>query len=203
MRKAVCALIILPVILFVLLPELLVADVKIWTCDIISNENNYKAARELKPILLVGARNGSLSGKIIVEATGDIKGLKASAGNLTGKAGEISAKNVQVRYGKEWENSSGWLMPKGADILAESAPESAPRKGIRVLPVWITVKVPKDSKAGIYTGSIYVQTSDSPSVNVKLNLEVVDWTLPDPQDYRTWIDFMQSPDTLARIVKNL
>jgi len=197
MRKAVCALIILPVILFVLLPELLVADVKIWTCDIISNENNYKAARELKPILLVGARNGSLSGKIIVEATGDIKGLKASAGNLTGKAGEISAKNVQVRYGKEWENSSGWLMPKGADILAESAPESAPRKGIRVLPVWITVKVPKDSKAGIYTGSIYVQTSDSPSVNVKLNLEVVDWTLPDPQDYRTWIDFMQSPDTLA------
>lgn len=30
-----------------------------------------------------------------------------------------------------------------------------------------------------------------------LNLEVEDWTLPDPQDYRTFLDFIQSPDTLA------
>ncbi len=198
MEKTFFALAFISTMLTALIPELLVADEKIWTCDSIVNERKYKAVKELKPVLLVGARNGTLSGKIIVESTGVIKGVKASVGNLTGKAGDISAKNVQVRYGKEWEknNYADWW-PKGGDNLAESAPELLPEKGARFLPVWVTVKVPKDAKAGIYTGSISLQTANSPFVNVKLNLEVVDWTLPDPQDYRTWIDFMQSPDTLA------
>ena len=30
-----------------------------------------------------------------------------------------------------------------------------------------------------------------------VNLDVEDWTLPESQDFRTWMDFMQSPDTLA------
>ena len=198
MRKTGCFFTVLSGIFIILIPVRLIADVKIWTCDVLINENNYKAAKELKPIVLIGARNGTLSGKVIVETTEVIKGLKASAGNLTGKVGEISVKNVQVRYGKEWDIPPGWLKPEGTDVLAESAPETAPVKGKPVLiPVCVTVKVPKDAKAGIYNGSILVQLPGSLSVNVKLNLEVVDWTLPDPQDYRTWIDFMQSPDTLA------
>ena len=32
---------------------------------------------------------------------------------------------------------------------------------------------------------------------VALNLEVLDWTLPEPQDYRTYTDFVESPDCLT------
>jgi len=175
------------------------SNVKIWTSDMISDEMSPKAVKELKPIGLVGVRNGSYSGKIVVDSVGDIKGLKVSAGVLTGKDGTvIPATNVQIRYAKAWDtNNMKYIYPEGADILLETPPEIPVVNGRAVLPVWVTVKVPMDVKAGIYTGEVSVKPQGSSPVSVKVNLEVMDWTLPDPQNYRTWSDFIQSPDTLA------
>lgn len=67
------------------------ADVKVWTSDGITDElpdmwrnQIFGQVKELKPVTLVGARNGTFSGKIIVESTDPIKGLKASVGELAG-----------------------------------------------------------------------------------------------------------------------
>ncbi|MEI7672996.1 MAG: glycoside hydrolase domain-containing protein, partial [Deltaproteobacteria bacterium] len=182
------------------------ADVKIWTSDVVSDETSKDAKKELKPIILVGARNGSTSGKIVVESADVIKGLKVTASALTGKGGSIPASNVQIRYAKRWPGmfySVGNFSPGTPDILVDSptdmvrGTEKNPAKAPDLLPVWVTVNVPKDAKAGSYSGEITVQPEGSAEVKVKLNLEVADWTLPDPQDYRTSIDFVQSPDTLA------
>ena len=77
----------------------------------------------------------------------------------------------------------------GKDLLLESPPADPP--GGKT-PVWVTVKVPKDAKAGIYTGQLALGPASVP-----VKLDVQDWTLPDPQDYRTWVELVQSPDTLA------
>ena len=172
------------------------AEIKIWTSDVVSDELLPKAVKELKPILLAGARNGSFSGKLVVESNGMIKGIKASAGALAGKDGTIPAQNVQVRYAAWFPQKWGW--PTRPDVLLETPPEvNTAGKDPAFLPVWITVKVPKDAKAGIYNGEVTVQQEGASSVRVKLELSVEDWTLPDPQDYRTWMDFVESPDTLA------
>ena len=170
--------------------------VKVWTSDVVSDERAPKAAKELKPIALVAARNGTFSGKVVVESVGTIRGLRASVGALSGKGGVIPAQNVQLRYAKAAE-AHGYYTPRGLDILMESPPEVAPNRGLAQLPVWVTVKVPKDVQAGTYTGEVTVQPQGAAPVKVPLNLDVQDWTLPDPQDYRTWSDFVQSPDTLA------
>jgi hypothetical protein len=170
--------------------------VTVWTSDVISNEKSPTGTKELRPVTLVGVRNGTFSGKVVVESTATIHGLQASVGPIAGPGGTIPAANVQVRYGAPWD-TQGWLWPSGADILMESAPDAVPEKGRAALPVWITVKVPKEIKAGVYTGEITVRPSDAAAVKVPLRVEVQDWTLPDPQDYRTWMDFIQSPDTLA------
>ena len=172
------------------------AEIKIWTSDVVSDELLPKAVKELKPILLAGARNGSFSGKLVVESNGMIKGIKASAGALAGKDGTIPAQNVQVRYAAWFPQKWGW--PTRPDVLLETPPEvNTAGKDPAFLPVWITVKVPKDAKAGIYNGEVTVQQEGASSVRVKLELSVEDWTLPDSQDYRTWMDFIESPDTLA------
>ena len=171
--------------------------VPLWTCDMITSEwtQSTNGVRQLKPIALVGARNGSFSAKVVVESPAAIMGVQASVGALTGMGSAIPAQNVQLRYGKAWDIKRLHTCPGGADMLLDSPPSDvAPNPWLHraVLPVWVTVKVPKDAKAGVYTGQVTVQ-----GVHVPLNLEVQDWTLPDPQDYRTFTDFVESPDTLA------
>ena len=67
--------------------------------------------------------------------------------------------------------------------------------------VWVTVKVPKDAKPGAYSGPVTIEAKDEKPVTVPVELKVLDWTLPDPQDYRTWVEIIQSPDTLAAGVR--
>jgi hypothetical protein len=61
----------------------------------------------------------------------------------------------------------------------------------------VRVKVPKDCRTGTYKGTVTVTTADSPPIKVPLDLTVLAWTIPDPQDFRTWVELIQSPDTLA------
>jgi hypothetical protein len=75
-----------------------------------------------------------------------------------------------------------------ADVLLEAPPAKVPGE----VEVWITVKVPKDAKAGDYQGAVRVAGTEVP-----LQVKVQDWILPDTQDYRSWVDMIQSPDTLA------
>jgi len=172
--------------------------VRIYTADVVSDRPTGGGPEALRPVSIVAARNGTFSGKVVLQSARTIKGLRASAGPLSGQGTTIAARNVQVRYALAWEQRN-WGWPSGPDILLESPPEAvAPyRKNPATAPVWITVKVPKEAKAGTYTGKLLVQAEGLDPVAVPVKLEVQDWTLPDTQDYRTWLDFIQSPDTLA------
>ena len=66
-----------------------------------------------------------------------------------------------------------------------------------VVPVWVTVKIPADIKAGTYTGTVKIEAQGETQIEATLEVRVADWRLPDTQDYRTWVDMIQSPDTLA------
>ena len=148
-------------------------------------------------IHIVGARNGTFSGKVVV-ASGRV--AKAVAGELKSASGEIRraeqgqavipASAIQVRYAAPGgTRGPSHISTRGNDLLLESPPGESPAGKA---PVWVTVKVPKDARPGAYAGQL---TVGSTSVSVKL--DVRDWTLPDPQDYRTWVDLVESPDTLA------
>ena len=51
--------------------------------------------------------------------------------------------------------------------------------------------------AGKYSGSVKVEAEAGQPVQVPIELRVADWSLPDIQDFRTWVDMIQCPDTLA------
>ena len=84
--------------------------------------------------------------------------------------------------------------PSRYDLKLPNQPEPVPGA---VVPVWVTIHVPKTALPGTYTGRLNVRADDEQPVNVPVEIEVVGWTLPDTQDYRTWIELVQSPDTLA------
>jgi hypothetical protein len=170
----------------------------------------------LRPISLVGARNGSFSGKVVVGSTKTISGLKAAASDLKGPGGSIPAAAIHIRYGSLWGEEMGLTYPDQPlqppypqwpgllGAVVDSPPAEVPLGKVRpplvagaVIPVWVTVKVPREARAGTYTGQLTVQADGETPVAVPIRLDVADWALPDPQDYRTWVELIEAPDTLA------
>jgi len=180
----------------------------------------------LRPIALCGPRNGVYTGKVMVGSTQPIKGLKTSASDLKGRAGTIPASNIRVRYGMPYTSEAGaWgygqkvqRYPRKAvffGALVDSPPQEvavvapSPSKFDlktpnqpkpvfgAVMPVWITVTVPEKTAAGTYTGQLAVVAEDQEPLKVPVRMEVINWTMPDTADYKTWIGMTQSPDTLA------
>lgn len=183
-------------------------------------------AGPLQPIRLVCARNGAYSGKVVLGGDQPIRGLSATAGDLTGEGGTIPAAQVQVRYAVPWGNviitnpSCNEAMPYPAvptplEALYETPPKEIPvyRKEVNdrclkvagapapvfgaVVPVWVTVHVPKEAKPGLYSGQVMLAADGLKATPIAVTVKVLDWTIPDPLQRRTWVELIQSPDTLC------
>ncbi|MCX7591125.1 MAG: DUF6067 family protein [Kiritimatiellae bacterium] len=167
----------------------------------------------LRPIRIYGARNGSFSGQVVASADTAIRGLKASMGELvhTEGKGRISVDCVYIRYAKPGGPEAGANVRYGTaevnrfDALEETAPAEVPiyekRQGIKpcgaVQPIWVTVSVPSNAVAGGYTGTLTISAEGQQTTAVPVVLTVADWTLPDPRDYVTFVDMIQSPESVA------
>ena len=168
---------------------------EVWNSDLMSVDSSVTrpdSAASLQPISIVGARNGWFSGKVVVGSGGPIKDLKATVSDLKSDGGSIPAARVRVRYGVPWKGMQRRNNPQGMDILLESPPE-----GRSTIPLWVTVHVPKEAKPGTYKGELAVQAGDGKAAKVPVEMKVVDWTLPDTGQWQTWMELVQSPDTLA------
>ena len=174
----------------------------------------------LKPIDLVGAKNGFFSGKVVVGATSSIKKIKGVVTDLSGKTGgKIPASAIQVRYGvAELAEGEEGFNPVRIDSLEEIPPKEIPVRVIKSNPyvrtipgspdqvfgavcaVWVTVNVPADAKSDDYEGELNISV-DGGNFKVPLKLRVYNYKLPDPKDFVTFAELIQSPETLALVYK--
>jgi len=202
------------------------AGFQVWNSNLLAADYDQDFGDpndRLRPIQMVGARNGSFSGKVVVGSTEPIRALKAIPGDLGGAGGIIPASQVRIRYGFPWGNDEmavsyckyPYPFAAPADMLSglsDQAPDEIPVRAKTigrakpgtpgpvfgaVAPVWVTVHVPKETPPGAYKGEVTIRAEGQQPVRVPLEVKVVDWTLPDPQDYRTLVEMLQSPDTLA------
>lgn len=168
------------------------AALQVWIIDLAAVEPAAPPSPlpGLEPVVIIAARNGSFSGKVMV--SGPLKGLKATMSDLASEAGRIATDRVTVRYGARWKDMDGWYGPHGLDILLDAPPE-----GASLTAVWITVAVPQDARPGTYKGTLAIEAPTGQTVTVPVELRIMEWTLPEPKDFRTFIEMIQSPDTLA------
>ena len=195
---------------------------QVWNSDVLATDWDVDFGdpnESLRPITLVGARNGWYSGKVVLGSPRAIAHLKAVPGELKAEqGGTIAASAVKVRYGLRWGDDTCYITasPYVAEVkplaaLAEAPPEEFPvllnsaRRYVHrplpteaaIVPVWVTVKIPAGAAPGTYRGQVTLTAEGEPPIAVPLVVQVASWTLPDPQDYRTWVELIQSPDTLA------
>ena len=65
-------------------------------------------------------------------------------------------------------------------------------------PIWITVDVPHDAKAGTYKATVKVSHCGLGSVKLPLEIEVIDEVLAEPSDWKFHLDLWQHPSAVAR-----
>ncbi len=176
--------------------------VQLWNLDIHDRFNGTSLAEPagapLEPVTIVGAKNGVFSGALAVTSDSALKNVKTMVSDLAGPGGtKIPASAIQVRGVLYCANNRQY------DMLAEPIPAEVSGKGGAALPIWFTVRVPKDAVAGEYRGEIKVSADGLAGAPVAcpLVLKVADWTVPEPRDWRTYNGMCQSPDTLAAFYK--
>ena len=147
---------------------------------------------------LVAPRGGHASAKVVLRSGGSITGLKAALGSLRQGDTVLAASQFQVRYGIRWDLNFP-TRPSGCDILLESPPATVEpnQNGAALVAVWVTAEIPQNAKPGTYTGTLTVEAAGLKPVAVPVTIRVAPWTLPPSQAWRTWIELIQSPDTLA------
>jgi hypothetical protein len=153
-------------------------------------------------ILIRAARNEAEAAQIVVRPEKDLKAFSAKAEALAGPGGaEIPAENIEilrVRYLLVTQ-------PTDATGCVGQWPEPLPLLVGKIdleigknQPLWIRVKVPKDAKAGTYTGKI-VLSAENYAAEAPIKVEVFDFTLPDRMTCQSAFGF--SPGEVWRYQK--
>ena len=65
-------------------------------------------------------------------------------------------------------------------------------------PVWVCINVPQDAEAGVYKTKVTVSHDGCGKVTLPLELEVVNHTLPAPDQWSYHLDLWQHPSAVAR-----
>jgi hypothetical protein len=167
-----------------------------WNSDLLTLDRDSDQAdrgEPLRPVAIRGARNGWYSGKMAVGSPKAIEGLKATVSDLKQGSVTIPAAAVRVRYGSAWEGG-----PNALEALLEAPLDVFPAgKNGAVVPIWLTLHIPADAQAGTYTGQLTVAAKGEKMITTPVTLEVADFTLPNQDDGKAWVELIQSPDTLA------
>ena len=162
--------------------------VRVWNAHVLERLGGARHAAggsgPVRPMRLVAPINGFTSGQVVVSAAGGVGALSAKADALKGEGGcVIPATAVRILYPKV----GGQYVP-----LLESPAPDAP-----VQPVWLAVDVPARAEAGTYTGSLAI-SGGGKAVTVPVELTVCAWKAPAPKDWKTSVNVLQSPESVAR-----
>ena len=70
-----------------------------------------------------------------------------------------------------------------------------------VRPVWVTIDIPQNVEKDIYTGIINIKSGEINSQQLRIELTVINQTLPDPSEWNFHLDLWQNPFAVARFHK--
>lgn len=66
---------------------------------------------------------------------------------------------------------------------------------------WLTIKIPQETPAGSYRGTITIESEGAQTQTLKYTVKVIDHTLPEPAQWAFHLDLWQNPYAIARVHK--
>lgn len=158
--------------------------------------------------LITGWKNEKVQTQIVIYTKKALKRVSVVPGVLkSDNSAIISGKNISVGFVQyvmtdEFAGGCGYRIPENfdssevADMINTDLQTIAVQKN-NVQPVWITIKIPARTKAGVYNGFITVKADRI--YRLKISLKVLDRSLPSPRDWSFQLDYWQHPAAIARV----
>ena len=142
----------------------------------------------------------------------DLKGATISVSDLTNGSHIIPSSSITtnfVRYVMTDElnkdrrggcgqrpNKAEWDSSLVADVL--DIVKMRDIKARTTQPIWMNVWVPSDTRAGKYKGTLTVSGENFSPMNLQVEINVLNRTLPEPKDWKFHLDLWQNPYAVAR-----
>lgn len=152
---------------------------------------------------LTGWRGERVSAQILLWANDAVDGVQCRLCRLKTRGASISKSAVTARFVRytladeqtfRFEKSGKYyLAPDMLDTLSRFDMAAG-----SVRPVWLTIDIPRDAKAGVYRGEVIVRSRNMGSVKMPYELEVVEHTLAPVSEWAYHLDLWQHPAAVAR-----
>ena len=152
-------------------------------------------------IKLQGWKGERVSCKLLVWSAGSEETISITASGFSNGNYELDKESTSISAIKYVlvDEFSGCGKNQNVHISTDllSNANSFPIVDRETRPVWISVDIPRDAPAGIYTGTVSRQSA-SGTVNHIITLEVLIKLLPAPSDWSFHLDLWQNPYAVAR-----
>lgn len=93
-------------------------------------------------------------------------------------------------------NKADWDSSVVADVLDTVSVRDL--KPCSAQPIWVNVRVPQDAAPGTYKGTLTVSGKNLKPMKLRMEIGVVNRTLPEPADWKFHLDLWQNPYSVAR-----
>lgn len=147
----------------------------------------------------------------ILCADTDLANVSVKASDLVGDSAILPSSLVKLSFIKEvkaFTGHAGWyannpanIMPRGEreyfpEVIYSGDPVSVSKNKFQL--VWAEISVPENASAGIYHGTIKVSAENTDkTVNLDYTLEVLDITMPNPENYLFDVEYWSHPYNVA------
>ena len=140
----------------------------------------------------------------------NVDNVKLTPSDLVDPKGNIIASNAVsasfIRYvltDHAGDLKSGCGIPKGLDtsLTADLIDNITvlPIEARTSRPVWLSLNIPRNTVAGIYKGTLTVSATNERSISLPYEIEVLNYTLPEPRKWSFHLDIWQNPYSVSRV----
>jgi len=160
-------------------------------------------------VQIEGWKGEKLSAQILLWSANKADQVQVTISDLVSKSkGKIPSTSTDARFVRyvmtdEFAGGCGYRKPEdfasslSPDMLDNLKTFDLPAKTAR--PVWLSVKIPTNAQAGVYTGTVTISAKGQKAQNLALELEVINQTLPASTEWSYHLDQWQHPSAVARV----
>ena len=176
------------------------ADVKVTASEL---KNRAGAAFPAKSVRVFGMNPQPMidisslgEGRIVGSRMGEIGGGNTVYGGWSAPKTRELVRFAPETQGDKAAETAALGRLQYFDWISSALPQRIPANSCR--PYWVSVKVPADAAPGLYQGAVRVEGPAFPAATLPLEVEVLDWKVPDPRDFQTIVAIEQSPYGVAK-----
>ena len=152
-------------------------------------------------------RGEKASAQILLWTSKDLEGVECEISDFKAKGAKLPSSIAEARFVRytiadKVDPSCRCGRPNAhpailqADMLDNI--ESMDVEANTTRPIWITVAIPQNAKAGLYKAKVKISHCGLGSVTLPLEVEVVDQVLAQPSEWSFHLDLWQHPSAVAR-----